>query len=416
MAASAEMEKAAFDDKEQPTIQKLMRRLTTRSHVTEQGPPPDDNLDWRSMPELSTGQNVKRSLGLTWKGLTVKGLAAGCTVNDNVVSQFVPGFLRRRKVDATSLKTIIDNSSGCVKPGETLLVLGRPGAGCTTLLKVLANRRKGYTQIEGDVRYGSLDHEQAAKYQGQIVMSEDEDTFFPTLTAAETIDFATRLNMTQQTPGNYSSLEEARAANRDFLFEMLNVSHTKDTKVGNEYIRGVSGGERKRIGILEVMAARGSVCFWDNATRGLDANTALQFVRAVRKLTDLFGLTSVLTLYQAGNGIYETFDKVLVLEQGQQLFYGPTKAARPFMEDLGFICADGANVADFLTGLYTALDGASTNMIQVSQFPLRDRSVLDTNQSFPEMPLRFVHDMNHLRQNSSWKENSHFQRQVRPKH
>ena len=356
MTTSDNPEKGTIADDKQTTskelslIKTLTRRITTRSHVTDPGPS-ENELDWQSMPELSTGQTVKRSLGLTWKDLTVKGQAAGCTVNDNVASQFIPGFLRKHKIDNTSLKTIINKSSGCVKPGETLLVLGRPGAGCTTLLKVLANRRKGYTEIEGEVRYGSLDHKEAANYKGQIVMSEDEDTFFPTLSAAETIDFATRLNMPKQTPGDYSSPEEARAATRDFLFDMLNVSHTKNTKVGNEYIRGVSGGERKRISILEVMAARGSICFWDNSTRGLDANTALQFVRAVRKLTDLFGLTSVLTLYQAGNGIYETFDKILVLEQGEQLFYGPSKAARPFMEDLGFVCADGANVADFLTGM-----------------------------------------------------------------
>jgi ABC-type multidrug transport system permease subunit/ABC-type multidrug transport system ATPase subunit len=68
-------------------------------------------------------------------------------------------------------------------------------------------------------------------------------------------------------------------------------------------------------------------------------------------MTDVFGLASIVTLYQAGNGIYELFDKVLVLDGGQQIYYGPLKEARPFMEDMGFICSDGANVADFLTGV-----------------------------------------------------------------
>lgn len=68
-------------------------------------------------------------------------------------------------------------------------------------------------------------------------------------------------------------------------------------------------------------------------------------------MTDVLGLSTIVTLYQAGNGIYDLFDKVLILDEGMETYYGPMKDARPFMEDLGFICADGANVADYLTGV-----------------------------------------------------------------
>lgn len=68
-------------------------------------------------------------------------------------------------------------------------------------------------------------------------------------------------------------------------------------------------------------------------------------------MTDILGLASIVTLYQAGNGIYELFDKVLILERGHEMFYGPLKEARPFMEGLGFICQEGSNVADYLTGV-----------------------------------------------------------------
>lgn len=74
-------------------------------------------------------------------------------------------------------------------------------------------------------------------------------------------------------------------------------------------------------------------------------------MKAIRALTDVLGLASIVTLYQAGNGIYNLFDKVLVLDEGKQIYYGPMKEARPFMEDAGFICSDGANVADYLTGV-----------------------------------------------------------------
>jgi ABC-type multidrug transport system permease subunit len=68
-------------------------------------------------------------------------------------------------------------------------------------------------------------------------------------------------------------------------------------------------------------------------------------------MTDVMGLASIVTLYQAGNGIYDLFDKVLVLDEGKQVYYGPLKDAKPFMESMGFICQHGANVADYLTGV-----------------------------------------------------------------
>lgn len=67
-------------------------------------------------------------------------------------------------------------------------------------------------------------------------------------------------------------------------------------------------------------------------------------------MTDILGLSTIVTLYQAGNGIYDLFDKVLLLEGGKEVFYGPLKEARPFMEDLGFVCREGSNVGDYLTG------------------------------------------------------------------
>jgi ABC-type multidrug transport system ATPase subunit len=314
--------------------------------------------DWTMMPELqgvrdqAEKDQVKgRRLGVTWTNLTVKGIGADAAINENVGSQFnILNGIRGKKTK-DPLKTIIDNSHGCVKPGEMLLVLGRPGAGCTTLLKMLANRRKGYAEVTGDIHWGSMGPKEAQQFRGQIVMNTEDEIFFPTLTVGETIDFATRMKVPFHLPSNIQTAEDFQQASRDFLLRSMGISHTHDTKVGDEYVRGVSGGERKRVSIIETLATRGSVVCWDNSTRGLDASTALEYTKAVRALTDIFGLSSIVTLYQAGNGIYNLFDKALVLDEGKQIYYGPLKQARPFMEEVGFQCTDGANVADFLTGV-----------------------------------------------------------------
>ena len=301
--------------------------------------------DWDTMPDVRAtkepGGAKGRKLGVAWTDLTVKGVGADTTINENVGSQFnIPqkiGESRRSQ----PLRTILEGSHGCVKPGEMLLVLGRPGAEYTTLLKMLANRRHGYASVEGDVKFGSLDHKEATQYRGQIIIYTEEELFFPTLTVARTIDFATRMKVPAHLPASTSDSEEYQREMRDFLLRSMGISHTHDTKVGNEFVRGVSGGERKRVSIIETLATRGSVYSWDNSTRRLDASTALGYMKAIRAMTDIFGLASIVTLYQAGNSIYDLFDKVLLIDKGKELYYRPLKQARPFMEELGFAAWSG---------------------------------------------------------------------------
>ncbi|KAI8680958.1 hypothetical protein NCS55_00344800 [Fusarium keratoplasticum] len=288
-----------------------------------------------------------RQLGITWKNLTVQVASFDAAVHENVLSQLNPVKSLHRLRHRPAKRTILDNSHGCVKPGEMLLVLGRPGSGCSTLLNVLANQRNGYASVSGDVHYGSMDPTEAKRYRGQIILSSEDEIFFPSLTVGQTMDFAARLKSSDQHVSTKSFPENSSHS----LLRALGIDHTTTTRIGNEYIRGVSGGERRRVSIAECLTTRGSIYCWDNSTRGLDASTALEYVKTIRDLTDRSGLSSIMTLYQAGNDIYHLFDKVLILEQGHQIFYGPSKEARPFMEGLGFQCREGTNVADFLTGI-----------------------------------------------------------------
>ncbi|KAG8625582.1 hypothetical protein KVT40_005983 [Elsinoe batatas] len=326
-----------------------------------------------------------RRLGVTWQNLNVKGVGADTAVHENVMSSFNLLQQVKESRQPKHLKTIIDNSYGCVKPGEMLLVLGRPGAGCTSLLKVLANHRTGFAEVTGDVHYGSMNDNEAKRYRGQIVINREDEVFFPSLTVGQTMDFATRMKIPAKRPGN-QSIKDYQMASKDFLLRSMGIDHTNDTKVGNEFIRGVSGGERKRVSIVEVLATSASVVCWDNSTRGLDASTALEWTKAIRTMTDTLGVATIATLYQAGNGIYDLFDKVLVLDEGKQVYYGTREEARPFMEKLGFICSDGANVADFLTGV--------TVPTERSVRPEAERTFPKTA---PDLRERYIHSELHDR-------------------
>ncbi len=292
----------------------------------------------------------RRELGVTWNNLTVEVKAAEAAVKENMLSQFNLPQLYRDFRTKPPMKQILSNSHGCVKPGEMLLVLGRPGSGCTTLLKLLSNRREGYASISGDIKFGNMDPEEAVQYKGQIVMNTEEELFYPRLTVGQTMDFATKLKIPFHLPDGVSSVDEYTEETKEFLLKSMGIAHTADTKVGNEFVRGVSGGERKRVSIIECLATRAALYTWDNSTRGLDASTALEWAKALRAMTDVMGLTTIVTLYQAGNGIYNLFDKVLVLDEGKQIYYGPAQEAKGFMEDLGFVYTDGANVGKYKSG------------------------------------------------------------------
>ena len=97
--------------------------------------------------------------------------------------------------------------------------------------------------------------------------------------------------------------------------------------------------------------AQSPLQFWDQPTRGLDSKTALEFSNTLRRDADYNGRTILVTTYQAGNGIFDNFDKVLVLADGRVIYYGPRSAARSYFEGLGFVCPRGANIADFLTSV-----------------------------------------------------------------
>lgn len=94
-------------------------------------------------------------------------------------------------------------------------------------------------------------------------------------------------------------------------------------------MRGISGGERKRVSIAETLATKSTVVSWDNSTRGLDASTALDYANSLRVMTDISNRTTLVTLYQAGEGIYELMDKVLVIDEGRMIYQGKANTHKP---------------------------------------------------------------------------------------
>ncbi|UKZ81708.1 hypothetical protein TrVFT333_009480 [Trichoderma virens FT-333] len=303
-----------------------------------------------------------RHSGVIFRDLTVKGVGLGASLQPTVGDIFLglPRKIRnlikggRKAAQAKPpVRELISHFDGCVRPGELLLVLGRPGSGCSTFLKAFCNQRYGFEAVEGDVKYGGTDAKEIAKhFRGEVIYNPEDDLHYATLTVKRTLSFA----LQTRTPGKEARLEgESRSSYiKEFLrvvTKLFWIEHTLGTKVGNEFIRGVSGGERKRVSIAEAMITRASVQGWDNSSRGLDASTALEYVRAIRAMTNMGKISTSVSLYQAGESLYELVDKVLLIDGGKCLYFGPAEKAKKYFLDLGFDCPERWTTADFLTSV-----------------------------------------------------------------
>ncbi|BGO92884.1 hypothetical protein NBRC10512_008005 [Rhodotorula toruloides] len=342
----------------------LHRVRTGQKDVEKEGSESSEDFDLlaylRNEADQYDAAGFKRKVvGVSWDKLRVTGNGGIKmhirTFPDAIMEAVMWPVIKFMKMTKTgwfkpSPKDLLREFDGCLKPGEMCLVLGRPGSGCTTFLKTIANSRLGYLSVEGDVSYGGIPaSEMAKRYRGEVVYNQEDDVHAATLTVAQTLMFALRV----KTPGKLLPGQTKKSFNKevmDLLLRMLGIPHTKNTKVGSAFVRGVSGGERKRVSIAEMMATRASVCSWDNSTRGLDASTALDYAKALRILTDVHQMATFVSLYQAGEGIYDQFDKVLVIDAGRQVYFGPAKEARAYMMSLGYADLPRQTTADYLTG------------------------------------------------------------------
>lgn len=128
--------------------------------------------------------------------------------------------------------------------------------------------------------------------------------------------------------------------------------HPQKTQRSETTSYGASvGGERRRVTIAEAFVSFSPVQFWDNSTRGMDSATALQCVQNFQKFTRLHGATTTLSLYQASQSILDCFDKVTVLYDGQQIYFGTWDNALAYFESLGFRRPQRCTTGDFLTAL-----------------------------------------------------------------
>lgn len=199
--------------------------------------------------------------------------------------------------------------------------------------------------MDGRITYsgGLTPRDIQTRYRGDVAYMPEEDLHLPYLTVRQTLEFAFRCK--QPDP----RLVETSIST---LARVFGISHVLDTIVGDEHVRGISGGERKRLSCIETLATDAVVVAWDGSTRGLDAAATLDYARSLRILTDVARKATIVSLYQASEEVWELMDKVTLLAEGRVIFSGPiAEAKRYFVEELGYECGERRTTADFLTSV-----------------------------------------------------------------
>ncbi|ETS84616.1 hypothetical protein PFICI_02641 [Pestalotiopsis fici W106-1] len=307
---------------------------------------------------VDAGHNP-RGAGIVFRDLSVHGTGKDLQWQETVGSVFKsvlrPGDLFT--FGQSKAKHILHDFDGLLRQGEMLIVLGRPGSGCSTFLKTLCGETHGLSIDTGStINFDGISHAQMQKeFKGEAIYNQEVDRHFPHLTVGQTLEFAVSARTPSHRIQGMSRAQYCRYIAK-IVMAVLGLSHTYNTKVGDDFIRGVSGGERKRVSIAEMMVAMPSFAAWDNSTRGLDSASALKFTESLRKASDIGGRTNAVAIYQASQAIYDLFDKATVLYEGRQIYFGPASKAKAFFEAQGWFCPRRQTTGDFLTSLTNPIE------------------------------------------------------------
>lgn len=237
-------------------------------------------------------------------------------------------------------RTILNGITGMVSPGEMMAILGPSGSGKSTLLSVLAGRLHG--RHSGTVLVNGKEMTKSVTRRTGFVTQDD--VLYPHLTVRETLVFCALLRL----PRTVARAEKVRAA--EAVMVELGLDKCADTVIGNAFVRGVSGGERKRVSIGHEMLTRPSMLLLDEPTSGLDATAAYRLVAMLGGLARR-GRTVAASVHQPSSRVFQLFDNVLLLSEGSCLYFGRAKDAVGYFESIGYAPKFLVNPADFMLDL-----------------------------------------------------------------
>lgn len=257
------------------------------------------------------------ALGISYNIKTHQSRDLGCplkifsTKNHPEPDQKLPKLEEEEEEPITpGIRRVLKNVNCRAKPWEILAIVGPSGAGKSSLLEILAGK---VTPQNGSVfvNHKPVDKASFKKVSGYVTQ---KDTLFPLLTVEETLMFSAKLRLRIPQPQLSSRVEE--------LIQELGLTQVAGARVGDDRVRGISGGERRRVSIGVDVIHDPEVLILDEPTSGLDSTSALQIIDMLKTMAEIRGRTIILSIHQPGFRIVKLFNSILLLANGSVLHHG----------------------------------------------------------------------------------------------
>ncbi|KAG7378298.1 hypothetical protein PHYBOEH_000429 [Phytophthora boehmeriae] len=330
-----------------------------------------------SKTEAATGRPLPQ-VDVRFRNLSVTAEITVATTNGSelptMVNELKKTFVVSKK--QTARKEILKNVSGVFAPGKLTLLLGQPGSGKSSLMKILSGRfpMKNNVTLEGDISFNNMPREQLIKRLPQFVAYvNQQDKHYPLLTVKETLEFAHKvsgseiLRETEEMSSDefaserlvaLEAMKSVHAHYPDIVVQQFGLQNCEGTIVGDAMTRGVSGGERKRVTTAEMEFGTKCISLMDEVSTGLDSAATFDIINTQRSVVKKLRKTVVIALLQPSPEVFALFDDVMILNEGEVMYHGPCDLVQDYFEGLGFSCPPERDLADFLLDLGTSAQHA----------------------------------------------------------
>ncbi|EQC34343.1 hypothetical protein SDRG_08115 [Saprolegnia diclina VS20] len=249
-------------------------------------------------------------------------------------------------------KVVLNDVSGSAMAGEFVVLMGPSGAGKSSLLDVISGRQPS---TSGSVLVNGARWSKATAKQASYVMQDD--IFYETLTVEEHLLFQAELRM-----GKHFDAAQ-RQARVEFVLRELGLVKCRNAQIGGDKIRGISGGERKRLSFATEILTNPSLLFADEPTSGLDSVMAESVVLQLQKLARE-GRTVIATIHQPSSELYPLFDKLYLLSDGETVYNGKASDAVSYFASHGYPCPSYMNPTDYFMKQIVALEPEAKARVQ----------------------------------------------------
>ncbi|EPS66786.1 hypothetical protein M569_07990, partial [Genlisea aurea] len=299
----------------------------------------------------------------------------------NFIMDMAEAFFRQIRIFYGNKKkvSILKSVNGIIRPSRLTLLLGPPSSGKTTFLLALAGRLASHLKMSGKVTYNGNNLKEFTPQRTSAYASQ-QDWHIGEMTVREVLEFSGNCQGTGFKQDMLTELlrrEKAAGIKPDqdldffikavvlgqqtsfiaeYIMKIVGLDICADTLVGDEMLKGISGGQKKRLTTAEILMGASRVLLLDEISTGLDSSTTHQIIKYLLHTTHAFNGTTLVSLLQPDPETYDMFDDVILLSEGHVVYQGPRQNALEFFAFMGFKCPPRKNVADFLQEVISEKD------------------------------------------------------------